>query len=126
MNWIDSHSRVDEGVTVGSCKMNRLLRRFGTASISTVFSMHSIGFLLRDTEPEWKLAQISWLFKKNSTQKTTRVFLKKRLKKNKTHQKPALLFLWKIYQEVTNKISRTLVQLSVIFFKSNKTSSNEI
>jgi len=28
--------------------------RFGTASIfSTVFSMHSIGFLLRETEPEW-------------------------------------------------------------------------
>jgi len=33
-------------------------RQFGTASIfSTVFSMHSIGFLLRETEPEWKLAQ---------------------------------------------------------------------
>ena len=30
-------------------------RRFGTASIfSTVFSMHSMGFLLRETEPEWK------------------------------------------------------------------------
>jgi len=30
-------------------------RRFGTASIfSTVFSMHSIGFLLRATEPGWK------------------------------------------------------------------------
>jgi len=25
MNWIDSHSRFDEGVTVGSCKINRLL-----------------------------------------------------------------------------------------------------
>jgi len=25
MNWIDSHSRVDEGVTVGSCRINRLL-----------------------------------------------------------------------------------------------------
>jgi len=32
-------------------------RRFGTASIfSTVFSMHSIGFLLRATEPKWKSA----------------------------------------------------------------------
>jgi len=31
-------------------------RRFDTASIfSTVFNMHSIGFLLRETEPEWKL-----------------------------------------------------------------------
>jgi len=25
MNWIDSHSRVDKGVTVGSCQINRLL-----------------------------------------------------------------------------------------------------
>ena len=25
MNWIDSHSRVDEGVTVESCRTNRLL-----------------------------------------------------------------------------------------------------
>ena len=25
MNWIDSHSRVDEGVTVGSCMINLLL-----------------------------------------------------------------------------------------------------
>jgi len=25
MHWIDSHSRVDEGVTVGSCRINRLL-----------------------------------------------------------------------------------------------------
>jgi len=25
MNWIDSHKRIDEGVTVGDCKMNRLL-----------------------------------------------------------------------------------------------------
>ena len=31
-------------------------RRFGTARIfSTAFSMHSIGFLLRETEQEWKL-----------------------------------------------------------------------
>jgi len=29
------------------------MQKFGTASIfSTVFSMHSIGFLLRETEPE--------------------------------------------------------------------------
>jgi len=27
MNWIYSHSRVDEGVTVGSCRINRLLLR---------------------------------------------------------------------------------------------------
>jgi len=25
MNWIDCHCRVDEGVTVGSCRINRLL-----------------------------------------------------------------------------------------------------
>jgi len=25
MNWTDSHSHVDEGVTVGSCKINHLL-----------------------------------------------------------------------------------------------------
>jgi len=25
MNWIESHSRVNEGVTVGSCRINRLL-----------------------------------------------------------------------------------------------------
>jgi len=25
MNWIDSHSRVDEGVTVGSCRINHTL-----------------------------------------------------------------------------------------------------
>ena len=32
-------------------------RLFGSASVfSTVFSMHSIGFLLRETEPELKLA----------------------------------------------------------------------
>ena len=58
MKWIDSHSRVDKGVTVGSCRINRFnfCIRFGTASIfSTVFSMHSISFLLRETEAEWKL-----------------------------------------------------------------------
>jgi len=25
MNWMDSHSRVDERVTIGSCRINRLL-----------------------------------------------------------------------------------------------------
>ena len=36
-------------------------------------------------------------------------------KNNKTNQKThSLLFLWKIYCEVKNKISRTLVQLTVI------------
>jgi len=25
MNWIDSHCQVNEGVTVGSCRINRLL-----------------------------------------------------------------------------------------------------
>jgi len=25
MNWIDSHRRVDKGVTVGNCRMNRLI-----------------------------------------------------------------------------------------------------
>jgi len=25
MNWVDSHRRVDRGVTVGKCRMNRFL-----------------------------------------------------------------------------------------------------
>jgi len=35
MNWIDSHSLVDEGVTVGRCRINCSLfcGRFGTAGI---------------------------------------------------------------------------------------------
>ena len=45
------HSRKLQDQTFTFC------RRFGTASIfSTVFSMHSIGFLLRASEPEWKSA----------------------------------------------------------------------
>jgi len=56
MNWIDSHRRVDEGVTVGNCRMNRLLFAdelvCGSACmdvLNRVFSTHLIGFLLRPT-----------------------------------------------------------------------------
>jgi len=57
MNWIEVHSRVDEGVTVGStvCFLQiiwRSLQHF----LNKVFNMHLIGFLLRATMREWKLA----------------------------------------------------------------------
>jgi len=63
MNWIDSHRSVDEGVTVGNCRMNRLLfvdeLRIGTVCVdllNRVFSTHLIGFLLPATNQERKLA----------------------------------------------------------------------
>ena len=60
MNWIDSHNRVEEGVTGGSCSINRLLFIDDLVLLKhllhRVFSMHSIDFLLHTTEPEWKLA----------------------------------------------------------------------
>jgi len=57
MNWIESHSRIDEGVTVGSCRKNRLLfaddlvllacsQQFSACTLS-VFCCYAI-------EPEWK------------------------------------------------------------------------
>ena len=56
MNWINSHSRVDEGVTVGSCRINRVLFADDlvllASSQNRVFCMHWIGFLLRATELE--------------------------------------------------------------------------
>jgi len=57
MNWIDSHSRVDEDVTGGSCRINRLLFADNLVLLTSsqqisLFNMHSIGFLLRETEPE--------------------------------------------------------------------------
>ena len=54
-----SHSRVEECVTVGSCRINCLLFADDLvllASSQQGFSMHSIDFLLRATGPEWKLA----------------------------------------------------------------------
>jgi len=73
-------------------------RRFSTASIfSTVFSMHSIGFLLREADPEWKLAlNIRVVVKKTRPKKTTHISLKKPTKK-KHQKKHSLIFLWKIY-----------------------------
>jgi len=60
MNRIDSHNRVDEGVTVGSYRINRLL--FADALVLLASSQqslqHSIGFQLRATEPEWKSVKI--------------------------------------------------------------------
>ena len=46
MNWMDSHSGVEEGVTVVSCKINRLLL------VGRVFRMHSIGFLVQPCRNE--------------------------------------------------------------------------
>ena len=39
MNWIDSHSRVDEGLTVGSCRINRLLFAYDLVLVAS--SQHS-------------------------------------------------------------------------------------
>jgi len=41
MNWIDSHRRVDEGVTVRHCRMNRLLFADGVVSHAWIFSTGS-------------------------------------------------------------------------------------
>jgi len=61
INWIYSHSQVDEDVTGGSCRISRLLFADNLVLLASsqqisLFSMHSIGFLLRATEPEWKPA----------------------------------------------------------------------
>jgi len=47
MNWTDSHSRVNDGVTVGSCKINCLLLAnyfVLLASSKQTFNMPLIGF----------------------------------------------------------------------------------
>jgi len=54
MNWIDSY-RVDEGVTAGSCRINRLL--FADDLVLLASSQQSLQhaldrFQLRATEPE--------------------------------------------------------------------------
>jgi len=57
LNWIDSNSRVDERITVGSCTVCFLRTLwYCLHPLSRFFKMHSVGFLLRVTEPEWKLA----------------------------------------------------------------------
>jgi len=40
MNWIDSHSRVDKGVTIGSCKISRFL--FANDFVLLAFSEQGI------------------------------------------------------------------------------------
>jgi len=55
MNWIDSHSQVNEGVTVGSYRINRLL--FADDLILLASSQQSLQhaldrFQLRVIEPE--------------------------------------------------------------------------
>ena len=57
INLIDIHSRVNEDVTVGSCRINRSLFTDNLVLPASsqqicLISMHSIGFLLRATEPE--------------------------------------------------------------------------
>ena len=55
--------------------------------------------------------------------KNAPVFFKSPLKKNsnKTHQKShSILFLWRMYYEVKNKISNTLVRLIVYFLMKQK------
>jgi len=63
MNRIDINRRVDEGATVGNCRMNCLLFAdefiFDTACVdllNRVFNTHLIGFLLRATKQERKSA----------------------------------------------------------------------
>jgi len=61
MNWIDSHRRGDEGVTVGNCRDEpfAFCGRIGTACVDVlnrVFSPHLIGFLMRATKQERKSA----------------------------------------------------------------------
>jgi len=41
MNWIDSHRRVDEGVTVGNCRVNRFLFADELVLHASVFSTGS-------------------------------------------------------------------------------------
>jgi len=59
MCWISTHSRVNDCVTVGSFRINRLLFTEDfvlLVSSAGVDNMHLIGFLLRATKREWKLA----------------------------------------------------------------------
>ena len=57
MNWIDSHSRVNEGVTVGRCRINRFLQTIWYCWHIFNSLQHALNrFLLHETEPEWKLA----------------------------------------------------------------------
>ena len=52
MNWIDSNSRVKESVTLGSCKINRLLFRmiWYCLLLDRGFKMHLTGLQLRATK----------------------------------------------------------------------------
>ena len=60
MNSMDSHSRVDEGVTAGSCRLICLLFADELACfypVNRAFNMHLIGFQLRAIKREWKVAR---------------------------------------------------------------------
>jgi len=57
INWINSHSRVDEGVTVESCRINGLLFAedlilLQKHRLNKAFHIHLNGFQLCATEPE--------------------------------------------------------------------------
>jgi len=55
MNWIDSHSPVDKGVTVRSCMINGLLYADDLVLLAPserLFNMHLTGFHLRTTNRE--------------------------------------------------------------------------
>jgi len=56
MNFMDSHSQVEKGVTFVSCRIYRLLFADDLVLLwnflNRVLSMYSIGFPLRVTEPE--------------------------------------------------------------------------
>jgi len=63
MNWIDSHKRIDEGVTVGNCKMNRLLFAhelvlhawiFSAGSSARILSVFCCVRLRRKENRHWK------------------------------------------------------------------------
>ena len=53
-HWIDCHSRVDVGVTVGSCRINRLLcGRFDTVSISSTGPSTCTSLVFSCVRPIW-------------------------------------------------------------------------
>ena len=61
MNWIESHRRVDQGVAIGDCRMNRLLFADELVLHAWIFSTGSSAristyFLLRATKQERKSA----------------------------------------------------------------------
>ena len=60
MKWIDSHSWVKEGVTDGSCRINRLLFVDDLVLLASsqqgLLSIPLISFLLHALKPEWRLA----------------------------------------------------------------------